>query len=47
MLRENFKIILVGNRVSTKVFEADLEIIKVCSSDNIDLVTTSRMHPQK
>ena len=46
MSRENVRIILVGNRVSTNVFEADFETIKVCS-DNIDLVTASRMHPRK
>ena len=43
MSRESVGIILVGNRVSRKVFEADFETIKVCF-DNIDLITTSRMH---
>lgn len=47
MLRENVKIILVDNGVSTKGLEADFETIKLCSSDNIDLVTTSIMHPKK
>lgn len=41
MSRERVGIVLVGNGVLTKVFEADFETIKVCS-DNIHLVTTSK-----